>query len=811
MNATRTILVDLRGAQFNGDRGVPAYLQSLTAELLRRQAGHRWLLLHDSARPLPGRAEELAAGGRWCTAAELARDDSLPIDAVLVGCFFLPDHRCGADYLWPDWLARRRPRQLGIVYDLVPLLFPDRYLRKPRAERQYHDALRLLRRSDRLFAISHAARRDTIRHAAVDPARVACIYGDIDHRKRRLMVEPAAATADVPGRHGLRRPYCVCIGGDDWRKNLPTAIRAFAGFRARHPEQQLAIVCKLGSERVAELQRLASSLGLPADAVVCTGFVSDADLVGLVRHAGLLLYPSLYEGLGLPVLEAHGCGTPVVGSNTSSVAELVLPELACDPEDAAALAAGMQRVIVDPATAERSRAFGRRLLDEELGWPRAADRVLEAISTRPSRRRGLVGPPDVAVAGVLPPARTGIASYTLRFMQGDRWRTCFYEAGAEPRLALQTGLRPGSRLRPVESLGTALLRGQHEAAIFVLGNSPHHAKVLDAIFRTRGTGVRRLAYLHEAGLESLFRGWPGLAGGTPIGGAEPPPADATRPEVPDWITRALAAKPDLAAGLMVLAERAELDGLIVNSRACRDLVRAALGPIADRWTIDVAFHPIAPQPSEADAVPRQATRRPEQGPLRVGSFGLAGDTKRFDLLVAAVRTLRRHRPVELVVAGWEAGRYCRRLGLDTAADLRILDAPDDHGLAVAMREVDVAVQLRSPTFGESSGMVSRLLAQGVPLVVTDAGSFAELPAELVSFVPADCSAGTLAAAVESAAAAEIAPGRRAELLAGWSPEAFARRIADILEAPAAAAAAQAVTGSRAGPEWPRTMIRTASS
>ena len=189
---------------------------------------------------------------------------------MLTGCFFLPDHRCGPDELWPAWLARQRPRWTGIVYDLVPLLFPDRYLARPRARRHYLDALRLLRQSDHLFAISHATRRDTIRHAAVDPARIACIYGDIDHRKRQLMQIPAAATAGVPARYGLRGPYCVCIGGDDWRKNMAAAVRGFAAFRGRHPDYQLAIVCKLSAERIAELERLAAGLGLPAGAVICT-------------------------------------------------------------------------------------------------------------------------------------------------------------------------------------------------------------------------------------------------------------------------------------------------------------------------------------------------------------------------------------------------------------------------------------------------------------------------------------------------------------------------------------------------------------
>lgn len=776
MTDSRTILIDLRAAQFNGDRGIPAYAQSLAAELVRRPTGHRWLLLHDPGRPLPGRAAELAAHAAWRTAADLEQDRSLRIDAVLTGCFFLPDHRCDADYLWPDWLARHAPRWTGIVYDLVPLLFPDRYLHRPRARQHYHGALRLLRKADRLFAISHATRRDAIRHAAVDPARIACIYGDIDHRKRLLMERPASATADVPARYGLRGPFCVCIGGDDWRKNMPTVIRAFAEFHASHPEQQLAIICKLCSDRVADLQRLATAAGLPVDAVVCTGFVPDEDLIALVRRATLLVYPSLYEGLGLPVLEAHGCGTPVVGSNTSSVAELVLPELTCDPEAPSAIAAAMRRVILDPAAADRSRAFGRRLLDEALGWHRAADHALEALAASRPLRLPAAARPRLAVAGVLPPARTGIAPYTLRFLQSDRWQTSFYEAGPGPRLAPQARLRSDSRLAPIESLSAALLRDRHDAVIFVLGNSPHHTKVLDAIIRTRGTPARRLAYLHEAALESLFRGWR-----EPDSTCDRPAAAPAAATASAWIRDAIAAKPDLGCGLRFLAERAELDGLIVNSVACRDLIRAVLGPLADRWTIDVAFHPIESPIAQASESPiaGPTAGRPET-PLRIGSFGLAGDTKRLDLVLEAAAVLRRRRPVEIVVAGWEAARYCRRLGL--RADLDVIDAPDEQALAAAMQSVHVAVQLRSPTFGESSGVVSTLLALGTPVVVTEAGSFAELPAELAECVPSGCSPDALAAAIEAATTTEVSDRRRQELLTARSPEAFADRILEILRA-----------------------------
>jgi glycosyltransferase involved in cell wall biosynthesis len=770
-----TILVDLRGCQFNGDRGIPAYAQSLALELSRGHPRHRWLLLRDERWPEPGRADELAAHAAWCTAADLDRRGSPAIDVLLTGCFFLPHHGCGADYLLPGWLRRQAARRLGIVYDLVPLLFPERYLARDRARRQYLEALGVLRQSDELFAISHATRRDTIRHAAVDPLRVTCIYGDLDHAKRGLAARPAAVTADVPARHGLTGPYCVYVGGDDWRKNMETAVRAFAVFWRQHADHQLAVVCKLSAARITELRQVATAAGLPEAAVVFSGFVSDEDLVGLVRHATLLVYPSLYEGLGLPVLEAYACGTPVVGSDTSSIAELVLPELACDPREPEAIAAALGRLVANPALRERSLAFGRRLLADELGWERAAERVMERIE-RPRVARGPrpAGAPRptassaakktrLAVVAALPPARTGIAPYTLAHLQNDRWQTTFYEASDAVRVAPQERLLAGNRVLPSEVFPVAAARGLHDTAIFVLGNSSHHVKVLDAAMASRGSGPRRLAYLHEAALESLSKAWLGPAWLDDAAADLPAPAD--HPPPPAWVSRALTAKPALARCLRLVVERGEFDGLLVNSIACRDLIRGSLGPLGETLPIDVLHLPV-----DTDLEPSPALFRPAppiDAPLRIGSFGMAGDTKRLDILARAVATLRRRRPVQLVIAGWEARRGCRRLGL-AAAGLEILDGPDDAALLAAMRGVDVAVQLRSPTFGESSGVVNQLVALGTPLVVTGEGSFAELPGDAALFVAADCPPADLAAAIETAAARRLTPERHREILAARS-------------------------------------------
>jgi glycosyltransferase involved in cell wall biosynthesis len=767
MTRPLTILVDLRATQFNGDRGIPAYCQSLALELCRTHPAHRWLLWHDDARPAPPRAAELAAHGTWHTSRSLEAPEAAAVDAVLTGCFFMPHHTCGADYVLPPWLLRQRPRRLGIVYDLVPLVFPQQYLARERARDQYHEALGLLRGSDWLFGISRATCRDTVRLVGFDPARIDCIYGDIDHRKRELMALPAADTADVPARFGLAGPYCVCVGGDDWRKNLDTTVRAFAAFHRRHPDHRLAIVCKLSERRIAELRAVAAEAGLPASAVVCTGYVSDADLIGLMRQAALLVYASLYEGLGLPVLEAYGCGVPVVGSATSSVGELVIPELAFDPADPGAIAATMERLVAEPALAAASLEFGRGLL-AALGWRQAAAKVMERLEAHVERRPA-TAPRRLAVVAALPPVRTAIAGYTVRHLQPETWRTDLFDANPGPTVAAPAGLRPTSRVFPVEVLRPALKRRRHDSVIHVLGNSPHHAKVLEALMQSRGSGGRRLAYLHEALLASAFRRWLG-------DDYRLLPAAASTPSSP-WTRRVLAANADLGRCLRFLVERAELDGAIVNSAACRDLVRDALGALADRWTIDVAFHPVVPSPIATPRPPRAG-----DGVLRIGTFGIGGDGKRLDCVARSVAAIAKRRPARLVIAGWDVATYCRRTGIAGLAHVEVHDAPDDAAMRDLMAGVDVAVQLRDTTHGESSGAVAQLLALGTPLVVTNEGSFAELPPGLTTFVAVDCTPDALAAAIEAAAARRIAAPDLATVLAGLSAEAFHRRLDAILTA-----------------------------
>jgi glycosyltransferase involved in cell wall biosynthesis len=760
-----TFLVDLRVTQYNGDRGIPAYSQSIVRQICLDNPGNRYVFLWNDRLPKPSFTTEFEQYGTWATDSALARGHYGRIDVLFTACFFLPLRGEGEDYLYPRWLHAHQPHRLGIVYDLIPYLFPDRYLSRREGRENYLAGFRVMRESDRLFAISQATRHDTIRLAGFDPGRIRCVYGDIDHRKRELMESPTDSDPAVLARFGLQKPYAVYIGGDDWRKNMDGMVYAFAHFHARYPDRQLAVICKLSRQRIAHYQLMAESLGIRPGAIVFTGYVPGEDLVAITRQAEQMAYPSLYEGLGLPVLEAYGCGVPVVGSHSSSIKELVIPELTCDPQEPLSIATAMGRLIEEPKLRELSLARGRELL-ATLGWEPAARAVMEELTIRPAARPGRA----VAVVGVLPPAHTAIANCTIDHLQSSRWRTDFFDANPGPILAADQTLLAGNRILPVEVLLPALASGDHGTVVFVLGNSEHHVKVLRAAMQTRlGCRQRRLAYLHEVNLKVLLRAHLGAD-------ADDLPAGDCDSEEP-WIRRTLQNVPEIGQSLRFLAETARLDGLIVNSDACRRLVLAALGPHA-ALPIDVAFLPIVDEHADRSHLPAA------DAPLHVGTFGTGGDTKQFDLLARAMGLLARRRRVRLTIAGWSTARHCRRQGVASLSFVEVHDGPTDEQFTALMQEVDVAVQLRMPTHGESSAAVTRLIGLGTPVVVTGEGSFAELPAALTTPVTSDCSPADLAAAIELAADRQPTTGEIAAAVAPFSPEALAARLATMFRGPA---------------------------
>jgi glycosyltransferase involved in cell wall biosynthesis len=173
------------------------------------------------------------------------------------------------------------------------------------------------------------------------------------------LFRPIDATVAQPAlaRHGLRRPFLLAVGSVQPRKNLARLVEAYSYLHQRHPDVHLAIVGPRGF-RSSWVRNTIVDRGL-SRSVRLLGYVPEDDLVALYNSAIGLVYPSVYEGFGLPVVEAMACGLPVIAANTSS-----LPEVAgdaamlVDPFDVSALHDAMERLVTQPRVAEDLSARG---------------------------------------------------------------------------------------------------------------------------------------------------------------------------------------------------------------------------------------------------------------------------------------------------------------------------------------------------------------------------------------------------------------------------------------------------------------------
>jgi glycosyltransferase involved in cell wall biosynthesis len=278
-----------------------------------------------------------------------------------------------------------RGRVVLTVHDLAFRRFPET---APLATRRWLQRLEgTLRRAAEVIVVSEATRRDLLELYPVDPARVTTIHHGID--TERYQPAPDADVARVRARLGLHGPYLLFLGGIEPRKNLPRLVRAFASGWAGAEGPALVIAgasVPWNPEGRQEVEAVMRDIpGEASDRIHMAGYVAGRDKVALLSGADALVFPSLYEGFGFPVLEAMACGTPVLTSNVSSLPEVAGDAaLFVDPSDETSIAEGIGRLIDDPALRDRLRVAGRQRV-EQFTWEQCA-RQTAAVLHRAAER-----------------------------------------------------------------------------------------------------------------------------------------------------------------------------------------------------------------------------------------------------------------------------------------------------------------------------------------------------------------------------------------------------------------------------------------
>lgn len=254
------------------------------------------------------------------------------------------------------------------VHDLAFLAHPETHLRTNRAYLTFMMP-RFVRAATRVITDSEATRRDVLRHYNLPPDKVRVIHLGVEPMFRPLDLAQARALVSV--RQRLAEPYILFVGTLEPRKNLTGLLAAYRRLvQERFEAPHLAIAGAPGW-LYQDVYRQVRTWGL-GERVSFLGRVPDADLPPLYSAAAAFAYPSLYEGFGLPPLEALACGAPVVCSNRSSLPEVVGDAaLLVDPTNPGALATALGRLLDDAALCQQLRARGIARA-AEFTWERAA-------------------------------------------------------------------------------------------------------------------------------------------------------------------------------------------------------------------------------------------------------------------------------------------------------------------------------------------------------------------------------------------------------------------------------------------------------
>lgn len=269
----------------------------------------------------------------------------------------------------PEGPLRPRLAQVSVVHDLIPLFYPEEFPRQQWYFRSFIPAV--LRASTCVIADSAQTRQDILNHYRLPAERVVVVSPAVDHG--RFQSDPDAPS--VAARYELHE-YVMFVGNLRPHKNLLRLLDAFAAVRGT---ATLAIVGYRDPRYAPDIERRVRDLGLQAR-VRFLGFVPSEVLPKLYGAALVTVAPSLYEGFGLPVLEAMACGSPVVASTAGGLREVVgAAALLVDPLNTAELSHALQEVLSSPSLRASLRERGLEHA-RAFRWEDTAQKVLDVIS-----------------------------------------------------------------------------------------------------------------------------------------------------------------------------------------------------------------------------------------------------------------------------------------------------------------------------------------------------------------------------------------------------------------------------------------------
>jgi glycosyltransferase involved in cell wall biosynthesis len=262
--------------------------------------------------------------------------------------------------------------QVATVHDLIPYIYPETssagYLKVFLKEMP-----RIMEQSDMIITVSEYSKKDIQRYFNLPDEKITVIYEAPESIYQPI--EKSVAKEFVSQEYGINNRYVLYIGGLSHRKNIKNLILAFWNIQKDIPEDYKLVIVGKRERSFKKLNDLIGTLNLE-DKIIFTDFVKVPCMPYLYSAADLFVYPSLYEGFGLPPLEAMACGTPVITSNLTSIPEVTSnAALLINPNDHISLASGIEKVLNHPEQQEQMSIDGLKQASK-FSWESCARETL---------------------------------------------------------------------------------------------------------------------------------------------------------------------------------------------------------------------------------------------------------------------------------------------------------------------------------------------------------------------------------------------------------------------------------------------------
>jgi len=772
------IVIDLQSCQSDSRfRGIGRYSMAL-AKAMARQAGNHeiWLVLNDrfpdtipsirhefdglvprdhiATFAVNGPVAENNPRNLWRTrAAERIREyflAGLQPDVVHVTSLF---EGWSDDAVSSIGAFDKSVPTTATLYDLIPLVHPDSYLLESRTRDYYLGKIQSLRSASCLLAISDYSKQEAVRALGLKGESIVNISSAVDPRFGPREISPEEKRT-LLSRYKITKPFVMCApGAFDERKNIAGLLKAYSrldpDLRRAH---QLLVTGKHHESAYVQMIKLARRAGFEGDDLVLTDYVPDDDLIELYNLCKLFVFPSLYEGFGLPVLEAMACGAPVIASNTTSIPEVIgRTDALFDPARPEAITEKMQQALTDEGFRQSLAQHGLEQA-KKFSWDNSARTAIAAFESlhrrnRPDSQASVAAPkekPRLAFVSPLPPEQSGISTYSAELLPElarfyDIALIIDQETVSEP--ALSTSF-PARDVAWFEAHASGFDR-----ILYQMGNSPFHKHMFAMLKRHPGVVV-----MHDFYLSSVVH-WMETTGYSPafFRGSLYSSHGYLALSVLDRFGAETAIQ-TYPCNRFVLDQAV---GVIVHSQYAITAARKWYGDaVASRlWHIPQ----LRSIPLEKNRERTRAKLDFEPEDFVVCSFGAIAPTKLNHRLLDAWMgsSLGQDGCCHLVFVGENhGGEYGQALlrrmaesGLKNHIHVTGFMSSERYGQY--LEAADVAVQLRTLTRGETSRSVLDALAYGLALIINAHGTMAEYPDDVLIKLRDDFSDEELVGALES--------------------------------------------------------------